>query len=152
MLRADIIYGEHDSIKHSIKSLVINLTAARGRGWLLPLHRVPFIPGIVDYRQDTNETRPPLGRTRSHDPLPRDPINANEYDTFSTENNRDRALANDVSAYWRDASHTKWIFWKFHRVKTADHGERLNFNITLHRFFKNYLIYETLWLKMIHLS
>lgn len=28
----DILYGEHDSIKHSIKSSLINLTLALGRG------------------------------------------------------------------------------------------------------------------------
>lgn len=32
MRRADIIYGQHDSIKHPIKSLVINLTAVRDGG------------------------------------------------------------------------------------------------------------------------
>lgn len=51
----DILYGEHDSIKHSIKSSLINLTLALGGGRRRDPRGVPpsFIPlRIVDHRRD----------------------------------------------------------------------------------------------------
>jgi len=66
----DILYGEHDSIKHSIKSSLINLTLALDGGLALgpPRGASSFIPlRIVDQCGDTRRPEAPMeggGKTR----------------------------------------------------------------------------------------